>query len=233
MESQLEFVSARSEAGMEALRSDVENINESRDGEVPIPAQPDFVTAQTSINNRQPCLRQAIAVTQEHQQQSETPIYSAYNRKYHKNNKYTPEQRNKVKELLLAHNDWKAKRIAEEAAVPVSAVYSWKKILKTKHTLDYCANRNEYRKLLTPVECREIARIIDNSNKTITETKIAEELRKAFPNSPGINRLNVSRALRRGDVTDEEGHPYTLKRLTPRSHKPELGEQGVTYEGTE
>lgn len=217
MEPQLEFVNARSEAGMDALRSDVENINVSRDGEVPIPAQPDFVTAQAFINNRQLCLRQATAVTQDHQQQSETPIRSAYNRKYSKNNKYTPEQRNKVKELLLAHgNDWKAKRIAEEASVPVSAVYSWKKILKTKHTLDYCANRNGYRKLITPVECHEIARIIDNSDKTITETEIAEELRKAFPNSPGINRLNVSRALRRGDVTDEEGHMYTLKRLTPR-----------------
>ena len=82
MEPQLEFVSARSEAGMEALRSDVENINVSRDGEVPIPAQPYFVTAHAFINNRHLCLRQATAVTQDHQQQSETPIHSAYNRKY-------------------------------------------------------------------------------------------------------------------------------------------------------
>ena len=80
-----------------------------------------------------------------------------------------------------------------------------------KHTLDYCANRNGYRKLITPVECHEITRIIHNSDKTITETEIAEQLRKAFPNSPPINRLNVSRALRRGDVTDERPYIHSEK----------------------
>ena len=144
-------------------------------------------------------------------------IDTVSNNKHRKYNHYTQEQRDKVEEALREHgNSWSAAVIAKYANVPVSIVYTWKRELFEKGSLKYCANRNAYRKILTPNLDHKIASIISKKDNKVTEKEILEELRKEDPNVPHMSLSTVSHAFTRGEITDENGVNYTIKRLTNR-----------------
>ena len=58
----------------------------------------------------------------------------------------------------------------------------------------YCANRNAYRKILTPNLDHKIASIISTKDNKVTEKVILEELRKEDPIVPNISLSTLSHA---------------------------------------
>ena len=120
-------------------------------------------------------------------------IETVSNDKYTKYNHYTQEQRDKVEEALREHgNSWSGIVIAKYANVPVSIVYTWKRELFEKGSLKYCANRNAYRKILTPNLDHKIASIISTKDNKVNKKAILEELRKEDPNVPHMSLSTFS-----------------------------------------
>ena len=115
-------------------------------------------------------------------------IETVSNNKHTKYNHYTQEQRDKIEEALREHgNSWSDVVIAKYANVHVSIVYTWKRELFEKGSLKYCANRNAYRKILTPNLDHKIASIISTKDNKMNEKVILEELRKEDPNVPHMS----------------------------------------------
>ena len=81
-----------------------------------------------------------------------------------------------------------------------------------KGSFKYCANRNTYRKILTPNLDHKIASIISTKDNKVTEKVILDELRKEDPNVPHMSLLTLSHPFTRGEITDENGVNYTIKR---------------------
>ena len=135
-------------------------------------------------------------------------------------NHYTQQQRNKIEETLCEHgNSWSGIIITKYANVPVSIVYTWKRELFQKGYFKYCANRNAYRKILIPNLDHEIASIISKKDNKVNEKVILDELRmiQMFPicfSTLSCIYQHYSHPFTRGDITDENGINYTIKRLT-------------------
>ena len=94
----------------------------------------------------------------------------------------------KVEEALREHgNSWSGDVITKYANTHVSIVYTWKRELFQKGSFKYCANRNAYRKILTPNLDHKIASIISTKDNKVNEKVILDELRKNDPNVPHMS----------------------------------------------
>ena len=217
MQPAIRFVNSNNQYGLDALHEEAEDVNISREGETPIPATVDIENTMQVIEAQEACNQLMASQKRNHQSQVNDGDNSVSNNKHRKNNHYTQEQRDKVESALREHGDsWSAAQIARVANVPVSIVYSWKKTLLEKGSLQYCSNRNAYRKILTPDLEHKIATLIETKDNKMTEKEILENLRRDDPNIPQMSLSTLSHAFTRGEIVDENGVSYTLKRLTNR-----------------
>ena len=217
MQPAIRFVNSNNQYGLDALHEEAEDVDISQEGESPIPAPIDIENARQVIAGQEVCNSVLASQKKNNLSQVTSDVSPVSNNKHRKYNHYTQQQRDIVEETLREHgDDWNAAKIARVANVPVSIVYTWKRQLFEKGSLKYCSNRNAYRKILTPNLEHKIANLIEHRDNKMTEKEILEELRKEDSNTPNMSLSTLSHAFTRGEIVDESGVNYTLKRLTNR-----------------